>query len=124
LLPESRELVAALNQPEETPEHGLEVVENLLATYRSIFGSNPPGGLNREIIAAMLGENSLKLAILARDMTSLSPSGELLDRWGSPFLFHPVSNDVMEVMSAGPDQALWTPDDVGKITPADDAMGL
>lgn len=118
LLPESREIVAELNQPTQPPDHDIEIVENLLATYRTIFGSIPPGGLNREIIAALRGANPRKLAILPPDFSALSPSGELLDRWGTPFLFHPVSDAILEVMSAGPDQALWTPDDVGKITPA------
>lgn len=116
-MPESREIVAELNQPTQTADHDIEIVENLLATYRTIFGSNPPGGLNREIIAALRGANPRKLAILPPDFSALSPSGELLDRWGTPFLFHPVSDAILEVMSAGPDQALWTPDDVGKITP-------
>jgi len=120
LLPESAELVADLNHPRDAPDHDLEIVENLITTYRGIFGSNPPGGLNTEIVAAMLGANPRKLAIIPRDLAALSPSGELLDRWGTPFLFHPVSDEIMEVMSAGPDQILWTPDDVGKITPANE----
>jgi hypothetical protein len=118
LLPESRDLTASLHQPQESPEHDLEVVENLLALYRQIFGRNPPGGDNREIVAAMLGANPGKLAIIPPETASLSPEGDLLDRWGTPFYFHPVSEQVMEVMSAGPDKALWTPDDVGKIEPA------
>jgi hypothetical protein len=117
-LPESRELVALLNDPREAPEQDLEVIENMLGMYRRIFGANPPGGLNREIIAAMLGDNPRRLAILPPDLTALSPEGDLLDRWGTPFLFHPVSGQLMEVMSAGPDKALWTADDVGRIEPA------
>jgi hypothetical protein len=117
LLPESRGMVASLHDPREEPETDLAIVENLLALYRGIFGGNPPGGLNREIVAAMLGANDRRLAVIPPDLAALSPEGELLDRWGSPFLFHPVSRDVMEVMSAGPDQTLWTSDDVGRIEP-------
>lgn len=118
LLPEGRDLVASLNDPREAPEHDLEVIENLLSLYRQIFGGNPPGGFNREIVAALLGGNPRRLAILPPDLAALGPEGDLLDRWGTPFYFHPVSRQVMEVLSAGPDKLLWTPDDVGAITPA------
>jgi hypothetical protein len=118
LLPESRGIVAPLHDPREAPDVDVAIVQNLLALYRQIFGSNPPGGLNGEIVAAMLGANDRRLAIIPPDLAALSPEGELLDRWGSPFLFHPVSRDVMEVMSAGPDKTLWTTDDVGRIEPA------
>lgn len=118
LLPEAPGLVALLNDPRETPEHDLEVVENLLSVYRQIFGDNPSGGLNREIVAALLGRNARRLAIIPPGTAALNSEGELLDRWGTPFHFHPVSAEVMEVMSAGPDKALWTDDDVGRIKPA------
>jgi len=120
ILPESYELIAELNQPNEAPEHDVEIVENLITTYRGIFGTNPPGGLNSEIVAAMLGANPRKLAIIPPDLASLNSAGELVDRWGTPFLFHPVSGEIMEVLSAGPDLILWTSDDVGKITPANE----
>lgn len=117
LLPEGRGMAASLHDPREEPDHDVAIVMNLLALYRQIFGGNPPGGLNREIVAAMLGTNDRRLAIIPPDLAALSPEGELLDRWGSPFFFHPVSREVMEVMSAGPDKTLWTADDVGRIEP-------
>ena len=118
LLPEAKELTKELNQPDQPPEHDLEVMENLLATYRGIFGQNPPGGLNSEITAALIGANAKQLAVMPPDQAFLNAKGELVDRWGTPFYFHPVSSSVMEVLSAGPDQKLWTPDDVGKLNPA------
>ena len=38
--------------------------------------------------------------------------GELVDRWGTPYFFHSVSAEKMEIVSAGPDKELWTDDDV------------
>jgi hypothetical protein len=42
-------------------------------------------------------------------------NGELVDRRGSPYFFHQLSKDVMEIRSAGADLKMWTRDDlVGK----------
>ena len=38
--------------------------------------------------------------------------GELLDRYGSPYIFHPLKSDVMDLRSRGEDGQLWTADDV------------
>ena len=45
-------------------------------------------------------------------MAALSANGDLLDRWGSPFIFHPLNADLMNVRSIGPDQTPWTDDDL------------
>jgi len=42
----------------------------------------------------------------------LDAEGRLVDRWGTPYFFHPVSGEDMEIVSAGPDAELWTDDDV------------
>jgi hypothetical protein len=36
----------------------------------------------------------------------------LLDRWGTPYYFHPIARNVLGLRSAGPDGKLWTADDV------------
>ena len=38
--------------------------------------------------------------------------GRLVDRWGSPWLVHPLSSDVIQLRSAGPDRRLFTADDL------------
>ena len=38
--------------------------------------------------------------------------GELIDRWGTPFFFHQLSREFMQVRSAGPDRRHFTADDV------------
>jgi hypothetical protein len=35
-----------------------------------------------------------------------------LDRFGTPYFFHPISETRIDVRSAGPDRKLWTEDDV------------
>jgi hypothetical protein len=41
----------------------------------------------------------------------LNDKGELVDRWGTPYFFHQLSRDHMEIRSAGPDKVMWTQDD-------------
>ncbi len=118
LIPALGEIVAELNDPAQPPTHDLEILQNLLGQYRRIFGENPPGGENSEITAAMLGSNPRKLAVLPTDLPALNSRGELRDRWGTPYYFHPVSRIQMGLLSAGPDRQLWTTDDLGTLEPA------
>ena len=49
--------------------------------------------------------------------------GQLVDRWGTAYWFHPNSSYQMEIRSAGPDKNLFTADDVVK-NPGPDNMGI
>lgn len=118
VLPGSRERLSDFNSQEWPPSHDLEIIEETFATYRQIFGQNPTGGSNSEITASLTGKNEKELAIIPPDFAAINSDGEIIDRWGTPYFFHPVSRQVLEVLSAGPDGLLWTGDDVGSITPA------
>jgi hypothetical protein len=96
----------------ENPERDLEIVAQLLEQYRLVFGENPMGSENEEIVAQLLGKNSQKLVFIQPESPHLSSTGELLDRWDSPFVFHPLAASAMEILSLGPDQTLWTEDDL------------
>lgn len=113
LLPDAAEISKRLNSQDTTPQEDLETVELLLTIFRKANnGLNPDGGLNDEIAAAMAGKNIKGFAVLPPDLPALAKNGELLDRWGSPYFFHPLTSQQIEVRSAGPDHALWTADDV------------
>ncbi len=43
---------------------------------------------------------------------SLNENGELIDRWGTPYFFHQLSKDLMEIHSAGPDRRMGNEDDL------------
>lgn len=110
--PESRSTLAGrLNRPDGTVVEDLRVVLGVLGNYVSSLGEVPSGN-NREITAALSGRNTRRHAPLPADHPSISPQGELLDRWGRPFVFHPLSRLVTEVRSAGPDGVPYTTDDV------------
>ena len=107
--PAARELAAALLRKDD-PQGALQAIEQLLYFYRQGLGENPVGQ-NEDIVGAMLGENPKRAAYLLADSPAIK-DGKLLDPWGTPYWFHPVSRDRMEFRSAGPDRELFTGDDL------------
>lgn len=106
-------LAHRLHAPDHTAREDLEILQELLVLFRrSNNGRNPGGGLNEEIVDQMRGKNPKHLAVLPPDLPAIDAQDRLLDRWGTPYFFHPLSHDVLELRSAGPDRKLWTPDDV------------
>lgn len=100
---------AAVN---ETALDDVESVSLLLQEFRRAFGAMPVGELNEEIVRRLQGENPRGLAVLPKTHPAINAEGELLDRWGTPYRFHPESSWMMTVRSAGPDKRMWTSDDI------------
>ncbi|TDU80727.1 hypothetical protein EI77_00024 [Prosthecobacter fusiformis] len=121
------EIVDALPAPEGTPSpkitHNSAIPKNetlyddvqtvtiLLEEFRRAFGAMPTGELNDEIVRRLQGENPKGIAVLPKTHPSISPEGELLDRYGTPYRFHPESAWQTTIRSAGPDKEMWTSDD-------------
>lgn len=123
VLPGARELVQGFHDSSEPAAHDLEILQEALGRFRHVLGGNPPGGVNAEIVAGLTGANPKKLAVIPPDWAGLNAAGEVVDRWGQPFLFHPVSGESMEILSSGPDLTLWTDDDIGTLNPVSGPVG-
>ncbi|NJR41704.1 MAG: hypothetical protein HC767_02585 [Akkermansiaceae bacterium] len=96
-----------------TPAEDRVALSDLVTNY--LQGTNisqrPPLGTNEEITRALSDPAVLgKTAIPTSHPAILS--GQLVDRWGSPWFFHQASANVFEVRSPGPDRRLYTDDDV------------
>ena len=111
----------AKEQPRASPEgvpvnesafDDVQSVGTLLEEYRRAFGAMPMGELNDEIVRRLQNENPKGVAVLPKSHPAISTDGELLDRWGTPYRFHPESGWEMTVRSAGPDKKMWTSDDI------------
>ena len=98
----------------------LAAVSNDLHSLRTALGNfqlalkepyRPPLGDNRDIARALSGHNRLGLVFVATNDPSLR-DGQLIDRWGTPYWFHPRAPDAIDIVSAGPDRTLFTTDDV------------
>jgi hypothetical protein len=108
---ESR-LADQLNAPAGDIRADLAIINELFATWQSNFPrAGNPVGENTEITAALSGANALRFAFLPRGHRAVNARGELCDRWGTPFRFHQVSGQQMEIRSAGPDRKFLTDDD-------------
>ena len=101
---------APFTPPDEAALHELDNIGLMLRDYRTIAGENPVG-TNAEIMATLMGGNEKQAILGPPEGMKLNDKGELLDRWGTPYFFHQISRDHMEIRSAGPDKVLWTEDD-------------
>lgn len=105
------ELADGLNSTAGDVRADLRIIDNIFIAYRSALRSGNPIGENAEITAALGGKNKLGFAFLPADCPAINAKGELCDRWGTPYFFHQLSGEKMEIRSAGPDHQLWTADD-------------
>jgi hypothetical protein len=97
---------------DESALEDVATVVLLLEEYRRAFGAMPMGELNEEIVRRLQGANSKGIAVLPLNHPNISSAGELVDRWGTPYRFHPESAWLTTVRSAGPDREMWTHDDI------------
>lgn len=86
-------------------------VRRMVTDYHTLTGENPVG-TNAEIMAALMGKNLREAVLGPPDGIELNRQGELVDEWGTPYFFHQLSRDLMEIHSAGPDKIMGTPDDI------------
>ena len=67
---------------------------------------------NQHFTRLLTGNNKQKFAWIHPQHPAINAEGELMDRLGSPLVFHRISALVAEVRSAGEDRQMWTEDDV------------
>jgi hypothetical protein len=108
---EHSRLADGLNAPSGDVHSDLRLVNEIFIAYRGATHTEDPVGENSEITAALKGRNKLGYAFIPSDNPAINTKGELCDRWGTPYFFHQLSGQKMEIRSAGPDHRLWTADD-------------
>lgn len=104
------DMVSGLNAENGHIGKDLEIVSSLLETYYSVYHAFPMGD-NADLMAAFTGKNPRGIEFFSKDSEMLNAQGELVDRWGTPFFFHRISGDLIEIRSGGPDGQVWTEDD-------------
>lgn len=98
-----------------TPIEDRAALEDIVINFlqSSPHTIRPPLGTNEEITRALMDRDALGESAIPASHPAIV-SGELVDRWGSPWFFHQLAADLIEVRSAGPDRKLFTADDVAK----------
>lgn len=110
-----------LHNPQEPPQKDLEIIADFISTYSKGIGGNPIGD-NADITAALTGTQGHKGRVFPSNHKSIR-NGQLIDRWGTPFWFHPNSGNQMEIRSAGPDKEIFTADDIVQ-NPSPSGLGV
>ena len=111
--PELQKLADELHSGDSNPQRDLEIVREFLNIYSKAYRDGNPVGLNEDITAALTGSADPERTGQLFPLSSRAiRNGQLVDRWGTPFWFHPETSTRMEIRSAGPDRQLFTLDDV------------
>ena len=100
---------AADSEPEVAND--FDKISLMLRDYRTLAGENPVG-TNAEMMQAIMGGNPKGARLGPPEGQSLNAAGELIDRWGTPYFFHQLGKDQLEIHSAGPDRRMGTEDDL------------
>jgi hypothetical protein len=95
-------------------EHDLTLVSRLMDNFTLLVKSARQGPLsaNEDWAAAFRGRNPAQQRFLPDQHTGFNAKGQLVDRWGTPLFFHALGGGRFELRSGGPDQQLWTADDL------------
>lgn len=105
------QIFAEYNATNTDIEHDMRIVGELIRAYERVFKVRPSGD-NIDFVEALRGRNPHGFRYLPDEHAAINSSGELLDRWGTPFFFHSIAHDHTEIRSAGPDRQLFTADDI------------
>ncbi|SKA75721.1 hypothetical protein SAMN02745166_00059 [Prosthecobacter debontii] len=108
------EILKHYASPETRPEEDLDMLAHAFSNLMLLVKGDSPFhmGANEEFAAALRGKNRSHLRFVSDSHRAFNPNGQLLDRWGSPLYFHTVSQDRVDIRSAGPDGQMWTDDDL------------
>lgn len=107
-------LAAKLNAPDSTAAEDVIVLHGMLRQYLRFLKNRQarPIGNDSDLVRVLIGNNPMKLVILPPDHPALGADGRLRDRFGTPYFIHPRGHLAFEIRSAGPDQKLFTADDL------------
>jgi hypothetical protein len=112
LVREPQEL-ARLHAPEATVGEDVLTLTAWLEVWLSStpVELRPPLATNADFVAVLKKPEAGASGWLPGNYSGLDADGQLLDRFGTPYLFHAESSSRITIRSAGPDRRLFTPDD-------------
>ena len=96
------------------PQNDLTLMSRLMDSSLLLLKSaaNQPLSANEDWAELFRGRNATQERFLPDSSIALNAQGQVIDRWGTPLFFHALGNRRYELRSAGPDQKLWTDDDI------------
>jgi hypothetical protein len=102
-----------------TPQNDLELLSNTLTNFLTVSkqAASRPLSANEEWSAALRGKRPGAEVWISDQHRILDSEKRLIDRWKSPLHFHSLGAQKWEIRSAGPDQKMWTGDDLMETLP-------
>ncbi len=96
-----------------SPREDLAALADLTKNYlQSVPPARRPAlGFNQDLARVLTDRENLGDSALPASHPALV-DGLLIDRWGTPWQVHPLSVDILQIRSAGPDRRLYTTDDL------------
>jgi len=89
-----------------------EQVDTACRAYLTEYGQLPPTSENYRLMKILTTENPRAITFINVKPTDLTPNGDLIDPWGTPYRITFDSDAKVHVISAGSDKVFGTPDDV------------
>lgn len=105
-------LALSLGTSSIPPEREPEIVLQILDGYRRFQGAYPTGEDNAAVMERLTGKVRGGVRMFPPDHRRINAQGALCDAWGTPFFFHHLSSQSLDVRSAGPDREFYTADDL------------
>lgn len=107
-------LLDGWGEAETPPVEDLRKLRALTLGYFSVIKdlSRHPIGGNADLAACLLGDNPEQKAFIDASHPALNAGRLIIDRWGTPIFVHPEAARELTLRSAGPDQTLFTADDL------------
>ncbi len=105
-------MAGQLGRPGFPPENEPVVVHDMLQAWRRIEGRFPVAEDNAGLVRQLTEGRSGRSALIGKNHQRINAQGELMDGWGTPYFFHHISGDYLEIRSAGLDHRMYTEDDI------------
>ena len=110
--PPPHPLSTALGASQTSLQQEPAIVLDLLNAWRRSTGRYPVAEDNAALIRQLTQSSGNRPPLLNPNHPRINPDGVLVDGWGTPYFFHHISANYMEVRSAGPDRLLYSEDDL------------
>ena len=107
-------MLAAYGTDESTEKEDLHLLARFLDSVFLLVKSRDTAdyATNEDLVLFLLGSNSHQSPFITESSSALNKDGQLIDRWGSPIIVHPVSQKLLELRTSGPDKTPYTADDL------------
>lgn len=107
-------LLAGYGNPDQPPRDDMVAMARTISNFLVIDkqAASRPLSANEEWSAALRGLRPGTEPWFSDRPPVFDPQHRLIDRWGTPLIFHALGGKQWEIRSAGPDRKPWTEDDL------------